>query len=110
MLVRVRSSVQGLNVFIIEVNSSSCILNDLLPLTKSIIACGAVRVVDWIGFAKDGLSIEINSLVVVLGRISSVPRSLQLPSIVVTCFSGKAFNCCLIDLGKLVCGLDGWGF
>ncbi len=83
MLVGVRSSVEGLDVFRIHGDGRTGIFYNLIPLAKSIVAGSAVGVVDWIWFAKNGLAVEVDGLVVVFGSIGLVARSLQLSSIVV---------------------------
>ena len=87
MLVCMRSPVEGFDIFCIHSDGRTRILDHLVPLAESVVAGGAIRVVDWVWFAEDRLAVEVDRLVVVFRSIRLVARSLQLPSEVVAFLS-----------------------
>ena len=69
-----------------------------------IIASSAVGVEDWIWLAEDGLSVEVDGLVVVLGSVCSVSSSLELGRKGLSLLSRERLDIGLADLWKLVRG------
>lgn len=74
-------AIQGLDVLVVHVQGCGGVLHDLIPIRQNIVTGGTVRVVDRVGLADDGLSIQHNGIVVVLGAIGFVAGSLQLTSV-----------------------------
>jgi len=87
------SPVQGFHVLAVHGERGASILHNLLPLRQDVVAGGAVRVENGIGLADNGLAVQNNRIVVVLGAIGLVTGGLQLggillpglPSIVSDC-------------------------
>lgn len=98
MLVSISSSVQSLYVSRVEADSGSGILNDLIPSAKSIIAGGSVGVKYGVGFAENGLGVEINSAVIVFAAIGLVAGILKLQGVIPTLLFGESGDCSLVDL------------
>ena len=82
LLVCVRSSVQGLDVFVVEVDGGGRVFNDLVPLLHGVVAGRAVRVEDGVLLAEDGLAVQFNGAVVVLCSVGLVSGGLELCSVV----------------------------
>lgn len=72
------SPVQSLHILAVHRDSGTGILHNLFPLGQNIVASGAVRVEDRVGLADDGLSIQLDGAVVVLGAVGLVTGGLQL--------------------------------
>ena len=104
LLVGVGAAIQCLDVLAVELESGSGVLDNLLPLVLSIIASSAVGVEDWIWLAKNGLPVEVDGLVVVLGSVCSVSSSLQLGGKGLSLVSRERLDIGLADLWKLVGG------
>ena len=69
-------------------------------------ACSAIRVEDRVGFAQDGLAIEFNRTVVILGSICGVASRLQFGSEGFPLLGRNIPYGSLIDLCKLIGGLN----
>lgn len=81
MLVRNGSSVEGLDVLVVHRERSRGVLDNLFPFRQNIVAGGTVGVEDGVGLAQNGLSVQVNGVVVVLGAIGLVTSSLKLTSV-----------------------------
>lgn len=79
------SPVQGFDVLAVHGESGTGIFDNLLPLRQNVVAGGTVRVEDWVGLAENGLSVELNGFVVVLGAIRLVSSSLELGCVSLPC-------------------------
>lgn len=104
LLVGVGAAVQCLDVLAVELESGSGVLDNLLPIVLGIIASSAVGVKDWIWLAENGLSVEVDGLVVVLRSVCSVSSSLKLGGKGLSLLSRERFNIGLVDIWKLVGG------
>lgn len=82
LLVGVCSSVKGLDVLRVDRNSGSGVLNDLRPVAHRVPAGGTVGVEDSVGFAENGLAVQVNGTVVVLASVGLVASGLELRGIV----------------------------
>lgn len=81
VFVRNRSSVQSLDVLVVHRKRSRGVLDNLFPFRQNIVAGGTVGVEDGVGLAQNGLSVQVNGVVVVLGAIGLVTSSLKLASV-----------------------------
>jgi hypothetical protein len=96
LLVGVGAAVQGLDVLVVEVDGGGRVLDNLVPVGHGIVAGGAVRVENRVLLAEDGLAIEFDSAVVVLGAVCLVAGSLELGGVVLALLRG-------VSLGALQC-------
>lgn len=81
LVVSIGTAVQGLDVVWVELEGGGGIGDNLLPLGEGIVASGAVGEVDGVGLADDGLGVEFDGLVEVLGTVGLVSELLQLGSV-----------------------------
>lgn len=81
LVVGIGTAVEGLDIVGVELEGGGGIGDNLLPLGEGIVASGAVGEVDGVGLADDGLGIEVDGLVEVLGTVSLVSELLQLSSV-----------------------------
>lgn len=92
------SPIQCLDVLRIHVDGSSGVFNDLVPFAKRVVACCTVGVEHWIWFAQDGLTVQLDGLVVVLGTVRLVAFRFQLSSVCGSVFGGEGLDIGLVDL------------
>lgn len=74
-------AVQSLDILVVHVQGCGGVFHDLIPIRQNIVTGGTVRVVDGVGPADDGLSIQHNGIVVILGAIGFVTSGLEFPSV-----------------------------
>lgn len=72
VLVCIRPPVQCLDVFIIQVDGSCSIFNNLFPASKRVIASGSVRIEYWVWLAKNGLPVQLDCVIVALVAVRLV--------------------------------------
>ena len=76
MLVSIRSSVQSLDVFVVQIDGSCSVLNNFFPIAERIIAGRSVGVENRIWLAKDSFAVKLNRFIVILAAIGFIPRDL----------------------------------
>ena len=109
VLVGVCATVQRLDVLGIEVNGSSGVFDNLVPVSQCVEAGGTVRVEDGVGLADDGLGVEVDGPVVLLGPVGFVAGVLELGGIVVALLLRERLDGLFVNLGKLFGGLGSRG-
>lgn len=109
VLVGIRTSVQGLDVGRVKVESGSGIFDYLVPVAERIIAGGAVGEEDGVRLAEDSLGVEVDGIVVVLAAVGLVASSLELKSILLELFGREALDGLGSDLRELIGALDRGG-
>jgi hypothetical protein len=106
VVVGVGAAVEGLDVLGVEVDGSSGVLDNLVPVAQGIVAGSAVGVIDRIRLAQNGLGVEPDCLLKVLGTVRLVAGLLQLLRVLLALCLGKALDGGLVDLREFVGGLD----
>ena len=77
VFVRVRSSIEGLDVFVVQRQRGRGVFDDLLPIAQRVVTGGAVGVEDGVRLADDGLGVELDGVSVLLGAVCLVAGVLQ---------------------------------
>lgn len=77
MLICDGPAIQGLDVLTVHGNCGAGVLDDLLPLGQDVIASSTVGVVDRVRLADNSFSVEINSLIIILGTKCLVSSRLE---------------------------------
>lgn len=106
VVVGIGAAVKRLDVLGVEVDGGSGVLDNLVPVAQGVVAGGAVGVVDRIRLAQNGLRVEPDGLLKILGPISLVAGLLQLLRIFLALGLGKLLDRGLVDLREFVGGLD----
>jgi hypothetical protein len=104
LLVGVGAAVEGLDVLVVEVDGGGGVVDDLLPVAHGVVAGGAVGVEDGVLLAQDGLAVQVDGAVVVLGPVRLVARRLELGRVLLALLLGQRAHAALVDLGQLVVG------